>query len=145
SLPIAFKVGNDTIKEATKKSEVTYKDDEDVPFAIIDEVPVFPGCEGTNAKLRLCLQEKITKHVRTYFNSDLARNLGLSPGVKRIFVVFKIDKEGNITNVKFRAPHKVLQEEAIRVVNLLPKMSPGKQKGENIGVTYSLPIAFKVE
>jgi len=118
---------------------------EDVPFAIIEDVPVYPGCKGNKAKLRACLQEKITKHVNRKFNSDLASDLGLSPGVKRIFVMFKIDKRGNITNVQARAPHKRLQEEAIRVINLLPKMIPGKQRGRPVGVKYSLPIAFKVE
>lgn len=119
--------------------------EEDVPFAIIEDVPVYPGCKGNKDKLRACLQEKITKHVNRKFNSELASDLGLSPGVKRIFVMFKIDKSGNITDVMARAPHKRLQEEAIRVVNLLPKMTPGKQRGRPVGVKYSLPIAFKVE
>ena len=119
--------------------------EEDVPFAIIEDVPVYPGCKGNKAKLRACLQEKITKHVNRKFNSELASDLGLSPGIKRIFVMFKIDKSGNITDVMARAPHKRLQEEAIRVVKLLPKMTPGKQRGRPVGVKYSLPIAFKVE
>jgi len=118
---------------------------EDVPFAIIEDVPVFPGCTGNKAKLRQCLQDKITKHVNRKFNSDLASDLGLSPGVKRIFVMFKIDKTGKITNVQARAPHNRLRDEAIRVINLLPKMTPGKQRGRPVGVKYSLPIAFKVE
>ena len=118
---------------------------EDVPFAIIEDVPVFPGCEGSKLQLRTCLQEKITEHVNRNFNADLASDLKLSPGVKRIFVMFKIDKEGNITGVMARAPHKALQEEAIRVIKLLPKMIAGKQRGKNVGVKYSLPIAFKVE
>jgi protein TonB len=118
---------------------------EDVPFAIIEDVPVFPGCKGNKAQLRQCLQDKITKHVNRKFNADLASDLGLSPGVKRIFVMFKIDKKGNISNVMARAPHKRLQEEAIRVIKLLPKMIPGKQRGRAVGVKYSLPIAFKVE
>ncbi len=118
---------------------------EDVPFAIIEDVPVYPGCKGNKAKLRACLQEKITRHVNRKFNADLASDLGLSPGVKRIFVMFKIDKNGNITNVMARAPHKRLQSEAIRVIKLLPKMIPGKQRGRPVGVKYSLPIAFKVE
>jgi protein TonB len=118
---------------------------EDVPFAIIEDVPIYPGCKGSKAKLRACLQDKITKHVSRKFNSELASDLGLSPGIKRIFVMFKIDKNGNIVDVMARAPHKSLQAEAIRVVKLLPKMIPGKQRGRPVGVKYSLPIAFKVE
>jgi protein TonB len=118
---------------------------EDVPFAIIEDVPVFPGCKGNKDELRACLQEEITKHVNRNFNSELASDLGLSPGVKRIFVMFKIDKDGSITDIAARAPHVRLQEEAIRVINKLPKMTPGKQRGRPVGVKYSLPIAFKVE
>ena len=118
---------------------------EDVPFAMIEDVPVYPGCKGNKAKLRACLQEKIQKLVMKKFNSELASDLGLSPGVKRIFVMFKIDKNGNITDVQARAPHVKLQQEAIRVVKLIPKMIPGKQRGRPVGVKYSLPIAFRVE
>ena len=129
------------IIEVDEEEEV----EEDVPFAIIEDVPVFPGCKGNKDQLRACLQDKITKHVNRKFNADLASDLGLSPGVKRIFVMFKIDKTGNIVDVMARAPHKRLEQEAIRVVELLPKMTPGKQRGRPVGVKYSLPIAFKVE
>ncbi|MFD0761862.1 energy transducer TonB [Lutibacter aestuarii] len=118
---------------------------EDVPFAIIEDVPIYPGCKGSKAELKACLQDKITKHVNRKFNSDLASDLGLAPGVKKIFVMFKIDKNGNITDVMARAPHNRLRDEAIRVVKSLPKMIPGKQRGRPVGVKYSLPIAFKVE
>ena len=118
---------------------------EDVPFAIIEDVPVFPGCTGSKSQLKSCLQDKIQQHVNRKFNSELASDLGLAPGIQRIFVMFKIDKNGDVTDVQARAPHKRLQDEAIRVVKSLPKMQPGKQRGRPVGVKYSLPIAFKVE
>ncbi|MFK5958075.1 MAG: energy transducer TonB [Lutibacter sp.] len=118
---------------------------DDVPFAIIEDAPIFPGCKGNKEQLKTCLEEKIKKHVNRKFNSDLASELGLTPGVKRIFVIFKIDKNGEITDIRARAPHLRLQEEAIRVVKLLPKMKPGMQRKIPVGVKYSLPIAFKVE
>ncbi len=119
---------------------------EDVPFLVIENVPVFPGCKGNNQELRACFSAQVTKFVSKKFNADLAGDLGLSPGsIQKIFVVFKIDKNGNIVDVKARAPHKKLQEEAIRVVNLLPKMTPGMQRGRAVGVKYGLPIVFRVE
>ena len=133
------------MKDYYSRTNEEAENDGSLSFAVIEEVPVYPGCEGSKAQLRTCLQDKITKHVSKNFNADLATDLGLTPGVKRIFVMFKIDKEGNITEVQARAPHKDLQVEAIRVINLLPKMIPGKQKGKSVGVKYSLPIAFKVE
>ena len=124
--------------------KIVVEDDGSVSFAIIEDVPVFPGCEGTEEELRMCLQEKITKLVNNNFNSKLANGLGLKTGIHKIFVMFKIDKDGNIGEVKARASHQELADEATRVINLLPKMIAGKQKGENVGVKYSLPIAFKV-
>lgn len=121
------------------------ENDGSVPFAIIENVPVFPGCEGTQEELRTCLQEKITNHISANFNSDLAKGLGLKAGIKKIFVMFEIDKEGKITDVQARGPHQSLADEATRVINLLPKMMPGKHKGDAVGVKYTLPIAIKVE
>ena len=152
SLPIAFKVdgkiAKDEFPKYTKKridSLISENVDVDLPFAVIENVPVFPGCEGTEEELKVCIQENITNHVAKNFNSGLAKTLGLKPGIKRVFVIFKINKEGNITDVRARAPHENLEEEAVRVVSSLPKMIPGKYGGQAVGVKYSLPIAFKVD
>ena len=121
------------------------EEDVEVPFAVIENVPVFPGCErGNNEKKRKCMSEKISKFVQRKFNTDLAGDLGLT-GRQRISVIFKIDKSGNVTGVRARAPHPRLEKEAQRVINLLPKMQPGKQRGKAVIVPYSLPIIFQVQ
>ena len=118
---------------------------DEVPFLILEDVPVFPGCKGTNEERKDCFTKKISKFVNRKFDSGLAEELGLPTGIQRIFILFKIDKNGNITDVQARAPHKKLQDEAIRVINLLPKMEPGKQRGKPVNVKYSLPITFKIQ
>ncbi len=119
---------------------------EDVPFLVIENVPVYPGCSGNKAELRACFSSKMSKFVSKKFNAELASDLGLPQGsIQRIFVLFKIDKNGNIADIQARAPHKKLQDEAIRVVKLLPKMTPGRQRGKAVGVKYGLPIVLKVE
>lgn len=121
-------------------------EDIEVPFAVIENVPIFPGCEneqGNNAK-KQCMSDKISDFVNKKFNTELASDLGLS-GRQRISVIFKIDKNGNITGVRARAPHPALEKEAERVINLLPKMKPGKQRGKAVIVPYSLPIVFVVQ
>lgn len=122
------------------------EEDVDVPFAVIENVPVFPGCEKkkNNADRKKCMSEKITKHVNKKFNTDLAADLGLS-GVQRIAVAFKIDKSGNIVGVRARAPHPALAKEAERVIKSLPKMQPGRQRGKAVNVPYALPIKFQVQ
>ena len=120
-------------------------EDVEVPFAFIENVPVFPGCdEGDNNAKKTCMSQKISKHVQKKFNADLAEELGLS-GKQTIRVMFKIDKTGNIVGVQSRAPHPKLEKEAARVINLLPKMKPGRQRGNAVTVSYSLPIIFQVQ
>ncbi|MDX5585530.1 MAG: energy transducer TonB [Aureibaculum sp.] len=129
------------IEEVVEEEEVL----EDVPFAIIEDAPVFPGCKGSKADKKKCLQDKIRKHVMKKYNVDLANELGLDPGKKKVYVLFKISKTGAITDVRARGPHKRLENEASRVVKLLPKMIPGKQRGRAVGVKYTLPITLLVE
>lgn len=118
---------------------------EDVPFSIIEEVPVFPGCTGTKVQKKACLNKKLQKHVQRYFDAELANELGLAPGKKRIILVFKIDKDGSITAIKARAPHPRLMKEAIRIAKKIPKMKPGRQRNKPVRVGYTLPIVFNVE
>jgi len=132
------------ILNEVKEQKVVEEIEEDVPFFVIEDVPKFPGCKGNNEELRKCMQDNIQKFVHENFKSEIAQELGLEPGTKRIFVLFVIDKHGNITNIESRAPHKSLQAEAERVVKSLPKMEPGKQRGKPVGVKYSLPIVFEI-
>tara|TARA_R110002073_G_scaffold236412_3_gene397520 strand:+ start:4851 stop:6674 length:1824 start_codon:yes stop_codon:yes gene_type:complete len=117
----------------------------EVPFTVIEQPPMFEGCEtlSTIKEQRECTSIAITKHVQNNFNTDLAGELGLT-GRQTIRVMFKINKEGNIVGVKSRAPHPQLEEETVRVIKSLPKMIPGKQKGKTVSVPYSLPIIFQV-
>lgn len=123
------------------------EEDIEVPFSVIENVPIFPGCEREkgNAAKKKCMSDKVQKLVNRKFNKDLASDLGLAPGKKRIFVSFKIDKNGNVVQVGARAPHPQLEKEAKRVIGLLPKMKPGKQRGKAVIVPYSLPIVFQVQ
>ena len=129
------------IKEVQVVEEVV----EYVPFNIIEDVPVFPGCKGSKEQLKQCFSDKVQKLVNDKFNMDLANELGLAPGKQRINVQFKIDKTGVITDIQARAPHKRLEAEAVRVIDLLPQMIPGKQRGKAVAVKYTLPIVFLIQ
>ncbi|MFV0540328.1 MAG: energy transducer TonB [Aestuariibaculum sp.] len=123
----------------------TVEEDLEVPFAVIENVPVFPGCEkGSNQQKKDCMSKKISDFVGKKFNTDLASDLGLS-GRQRISVMFKIDKTGTVTGIQARAPHPGLAKEAERVIKMLPKMQPGKQRGKPVTVPYALPIVFQVQ
>ncbi|MBU2927017.1 energy transducer TonB [Winogradskyella psychrotolerans] len=123
------------------------EEDLEVPFSVIENVAVFPGCENKkgNAAKKDCMNEKVNKFIGRKFNTDLAGDLGLPPGKKRIFVQFKVDKSGNVTNIVARGPHPGLEKEAKRVIGQLPKMQPGKQRGKSVVMPFSIPIVFQVQ
>lgn len=138
---------SETIKKAIQQEQIkgVPEGKVEVPFGIIDEIPMLPECENlddANARKK-CVAQEIAKHVNAKFNTKLATQLGLS-GRQRINVMFKIDKQGNVGNVRARAANAELEKEAIRVISLLPKFKPGKHKGEPVIVPYSLPILFQV-
>ncbi|HET8803092.1 MAG TPA: energy transducer TonB [Aequorivita sp.] len=123
-----------------------FEEEQNLPYDIIEKVPVFPGCIGNNnEELRNCLSKNITNHVIKEFNFSLVNKLDLPKGLTRIYVNFKIDKKGRVVDVVAKADHDRLEKEAIRVLNKVPRMEPGEQKGKAVGVLYSLPIVLQVE
>ena len=117
-----------------------------VPFAKIEEAPIFPGCEKLDKPLqKMCFQNQIKRHVEKEYNTKLADKLGLKDGIKRVYVLFKIDHNGDVVGIRARGPHKDLEQEAVRVIQLLPKMIPGKNNGENVEVNYAIPIRLLVK
>ncbi len=115
---------------------------EDVPFAVIEDVPVYPGCEGAKDK-RACFNEQIQKHIRKNFRyPEIAQEMGVQG---RVNVMFTIMTDGSIGNIRYRGPDKNLEAEALRIIQKLPKMTPGRQRGRAVRVPFSIPITFKLQ
>lgn len=122
------------------------EDDSHLLMELVHEVPIYPGCEkGSRKQKKDCFENKVRKFIGRKFNGGLASTLGLSSGKKRIFVKFIITKNGEIKIEDTSAPHIRLEKEGERVVKLLPKMTPGKQNGKEVSVSYMVPITLQVE
>jgi protein TonB len=119
-------------------------EDVEVPFAVIEDVPVFPGCEGgTKAEIKDCFQRKIQEHVRKHFEyPQSALDMQIQG---RVSVIFIIDTKGYATGIRSRGPDKILEKESERIIGLLPQMKPGRQRGKPVKVAYSVPILFKMQ
>ncbi len=117
-------------------------EDLDVPFAVIENVPVFPGCENDSNK-RACFNKMMQKHISKNFRyPEIAQEMGVQG---RVSVMFTIQKDGSIGNVRMRGPDKNLEKEAARIIGKLPRMTPGKQRGRAVRVPFSIPITFKLQ
>ena len=119
-------------------------EDVDVPFAVIEDVPIFPGCEKVaKSERRACFQEKMNKHIRKNFRyPEIAQEMGIQG---RVYVQCVIAKDGSITSIRMRGPDKNLEKEAQRIISRLPKMTPGKQRGRPVRVPFSIPITFRLQ
>ncbi|MGJ8548089.1 energy transducer TonB [Winogradskyella wichelsiae] len=157
SIPIVFQVKYDSNANPNSVIERYIMTDQDIiqenttelkklPFSTVEIAPVHPKCSTlvSNLEKRQCTTNTINAFVNKKFNTALARSLGLGSGKIQIFASFDIDKKGDIINIRAKGEHPELEKEAIRVMKLLPKFTPGIERGEVIEVLYSLPIVFQI-
>ncbi|MBL4642504.1 MAG: energy transducer TonB [Flavobacteriaceae bacterium] len=118
----------------------------DVSFILIEDAPVYKGCEGLSKEAnKKCFTKSIKKFVIKRFDIDLAQALGLRPGTYKIFAQFVITKDGTIKELKIKAPHYKLEKEVRGIIKKLPRFTPGMQRKVPVNVKFTLPILFKVE
>ena len=132
-------------EEIVEEVEVMEEEiDMDIPFAIIEDVPLFPGCENVaKSKRRDCFQDKMNQHIKKYFRyPEIAQEMGIQG---RVFVQFLIQKDGSIGGIRTRGPDKNLEKEAKRIIDKLPRMTPGRQRGRPVRVPFSIPITFRLQ
>ncbi len=115
----------------TKSSAKTQKKEK--PLLVVEQMPQYPG--GLSA-LGTFLGKKLKYPIK-------ATGKGIQGNV---ILTFVIDRTGTISNIKvIRGIGGGCEEEAIRVVRLMPKWKPGKQKGKAVPVQYTLPIKFSIQ
>lgn len=108
-------------------------EDEPVSIAMVEQKPEFPGGEAAMYK---------------WLGDNIVYPSAASEeGVQgRVVVEFVVGKDGSITNVRVVRPrHPALDKEALRVVKAMPKWVPGRNNGQPVKVTYTLPVTFKLQ
>lgn len=101
-------------------------------FDVVEQMPSFPGGE---------------KKLKEYFSENIhyPEELAESDVQGRVIVIFVVEKDGSISNVKVvKSLHPLLDKEAVRVVSLMPKWRPGKQNGVPYRVRYVIPVNFRL-
>lgn len=149
-LLVAFFIGfqlNLQAQETQKTTMPVQKDTESVPFSAIQQAPVYPGCEDAAdlKEQKQCMSKKIQEFVSEHFELDTFKKDSTLTGTQRINVQFTIDEEGKVSEILSRAKRKDLENEARRVIGLLPSMKPGMLNDHPVSVVYTLPIVFKVD
>ncbi|MDY0781656.1 energy transducer TonB [Tenacibaculum sp. IB213877] len=115
---------------------------ENILFSLVDEKPTFKNCEKASIKNKTnCFNSEISNHFSKNFYPERASEDGING---KVFIQFTIDVHGNVNNLRIKANTKSqdLENEIARVINKLPKLSPGKHRGLPVNVIYNLPINF---
>jgi len=121
--------------------------EEEQIFKVVEEMPRFPGCEQKGMdknKLRECSQEEMLKFIYSNLKyPEIAKQKAIEG---RVILQFVVAKNGNVEDVKvLRQLESSTTAEAIRVVKMMPKWIPGKQRGRPVKVQYVLPITFELQ
>ena len=128
-------IEDELIMEDTESDEdvmVEFEEEEsdDEFFMVVEDMPAFPGGD-------LGLMKFIQRNVKY---PPIAKEYNIEG---KVYISFIVDKSGSVTNVKIvRGVDKNLDAEAVRVVKLLPKYKPGKQRGKPVRVMFTIPINF---
>jgi len=117
----------------------------EIPFSVIDQVPIYPGCDesATLEELKKCFSLEIAKHINKNFNTKIGKIHNLL-GRQKIYIAFKVDEQGQLKDIKARGPHEALVTEAERVINTLPTLKPGMHNGKAVTVPFSIPVIFQI-
>ena len=116
--------------------------EDDTPFMIVENMPALGPCINMRGEERnQCTQGEIIRYVsKNTKYPEMAKDAGIQGTV---FVYFVVAKNGNVKDVRIlREVHPQLDKEAKRVVESLPKFDPGKQRGKNVSVQYTIPVKF---
>ena len=119
---------------------------DDIPFVVMDQIPLFPDCVGVEKSAQFdCFHTQMQQHIKQNFTYPVEAMKKNIQG--RIMIEYLINKNGDVEILRVRGPvnSELLQEEAKRIISLLPKFIPGKQKGKIIGVKHVIPITFKIQ
>ena len=125
--PVVFDMPIEKIeKDAASENEGTV-------YSTVEQMPMFPG--GMQAAM-----EFLGKNMKYPVAAQKAKIEG------RVIVQFVVDKDGSITKAQVvNSVSPELDAEAIRVVNLMPKWNPGKQRGQEVPVMFTMPITFRLQ
>ena len=118
--------------------------DDNLTYIVVEKMPRFKGCEEVEDENQAF--ECTTLEFRKFLSKNIiypktAREANVE-GV--VYVYFVVDNEGNVRNAIVKKGLGFgCDEEAVRVVNMLPKFAPGTQKGIPVDIPYNLPVPFK--
>ena len=115
-------------------------------YKVVEEMPRFSGCEeeATVEARKACADKQMLEFI--YKNLDYPTQARDKKIEGTVVVSFIIEKDGSVSGAEIKKEiGGGCGDEVLRVVGLMPRWIPGKQKGETVRVQFMLPVRFKLE
>ena len=143
-VPVEIKAGD--IYTTEVKAETDELFDESIPFAVVEQIPLFETCKNVEKKDQMaCFQEEMKKHVEKHLKYP--KEAKDNKVETRVTALFEIDKKGKVINIQVRGKQteykSLFEEETKRIISLLPDFIPATQRKKPATVKYAIPIIFK--
>lgn len=102
--------------------------------------PEWPGCAASELPSKDCFNKKLNLHIKENFKYPRDTKGAFIRGKSTIS--FCIDQNGRVDDVSAIGPEKAVNEEAVRIVKLFPKMKPGTGGGKPKKIQYNMAFNF---
>ena len=142
---LLFSVSCFSQSEGGSKGTENSNSKKDIPFTIINTVPIYPGCAGDKKEKNKCLNVSMQQFLAKNFDFSLPNKLDLPVGKYKFWISLVVKSSGYTEAIKVQAPHPDIVKELKRVVSTFPKMKPATQRGKAIRVRYTLPLTVVVQ
>jgi TonB family protein len=132
TLPVTFRLDGGAASQPVQM-QMTIENTGGEVFNIVEEMPEYPG--GMDELMKF-----IQRNIRYPKEAQEQGKQG------RVIVQFVVEKDGSITDVNIvRSADPQFDAEALRIVNMMPKWTPGKQRGKEVRVRFTLPVTFRLQ
>lgn len=141
----ATEFDEDEILEFEFEAETEPEEEAPEVFIVVEKMPAFKGCEHlSNQEAKVCTQQKMLRHaMKNFVYPQICKEAGITG---KLMVYFEVAPSGKVENTKMLIEgHKLLNQEAMRVVNSFPDFQPGMQQGKKVRVSYRIPFNINLK
>lgn len=127
-----------TVEPTLERTILIEEPDFELPIAVVEVPPIYPGCTTSREESIKCLYEKINEK----FNNEFVFPSTLEKKEQRLFVSFNVSTEGVVKIVNIRCQYKEIDEKVRQIFSDLPNLIPGTQRNKPVVISFTVSFTI---